>query len=90
MSDHDLDAGVDQLTCRLDGLLQAAGVVDRDQRDRLAQHATSLVKILNRHLHRNTVAFAREPQGAGQRIGEPDPDVRRSVRRRGGRQRHAE
>jgi len=70
--------------------LQAAGVVGGDQLDRFAQHTASLVQIRNRHLHGNTVALPGLSEGSAERMGEANRNLRRGVRRRGGRQRHAE
>lgn len=87
MADHEANPSLDQLPRRLDRPLQTAGVVDRDQGDLLAEHATALVQVTDRHLRGDPVALPSHGVGAGERICEPDQDFRRDGPGCGDRQR---
>ena len=55
--------------------LQTAGVVDRHEAQRIAEHAAAAVEIADRHLDRDPIARARQRVGSAQWIGEADLDL---------------
>ena len=72
--DHEHHLGRDQLLRRCDGLLGPAPVVGRHQLDTAAEHAARAVDPVDRELDCRARALARGGEGAGQRVGDADPD----------------
>ena len=86
MADHDHDAGLDQLLRRGRRLLGVAGVVDRDQRQPVAEHPALGIDRRQRQLDGDPVPAAGRAVGSAQRVGETDAglDGARRVRQEPG------